>query len=142
MGRPFETVSSKKGRNRLKKSGDKLVSRTIDMLEQLWKLAEDNPTKDNLATALSYYIQVLPFVKPKLQAIAPAELDENNDITPLRLRAFQDRLEESRERFLGAPIINILKEGNEDTGSEMDRQLLVNGMEHKEQASGPGDCEV
>ncbi len=83
MSRPFETVSSKRGKERLRKKSDMLVGRTLKLLDKLYQASkQDEASKEDIKAALQAHLEILPFIRPKLQAIAPGELDDEGGISP------------------------------------------------------------
>ncbi len=92
MPKIADTISSKRGKNRLLKSGDKLVTRTLKLLDMLWRAAnKEGAHFDTILTATREHREVLAYIKPKLQAIAPMSLDsELNVIAPEEIRQLLD----------------------------------------------------
>jgi len=81
-GRTKDLISSKRGKERLRAQADRLVTQTIRLLDELNRIAEESGKAEDIRAALNSHIDILPFIKPKLQAIAPAQLDAEGDLTP------------------------------------------------------------
>lgn len=111
MGRPSDTISSKRGRNKLRSKSDMIVGRTLKLMDALYKDSmSDQGTPQQRKDALMLYIDILPFIRPKLSAIAPAELDQDgNMVTPAMhaaiIREIQS-MDEGRPRLLDAVAVD------------------------------------
>lgn len=85
-----ESISSKRGKNRLKNKSDKLVTTTLRLLHELTQIANESGDKADIAKALQAHLEILPFIRPKLQAISPAELDESGGLTAIQVRHYSE----------------------------------------------------
>jgi DNA-binding transcriptional regulator PaaX len=80
-------LSSTKGKNKLRKHSDKLVTRTLHLLDRVYKLSEGQPNdKLLLVQALEKYLEIMPYLRPKLTAIALGDLEDDGSISPARVR--------------------------------------------------------
>jgi len=92
-----DTVSSKRGRERLRKHSDKLVSRTLKLLDKLYQAAnQDDSSKDDIKAAVQAHLEIMPFIRARLSAIAPGELDDEGGISPNLARTIAERIQEQR----------------------------------------------
>lgn len=99
MARPEVTTSSAHGRTKIRKHGERYVNRTLALLDRLYAQAKRKDASfDDIKAAYDAYIQVLPFIKPKLQAIAPAMLDAEGDLTPQIVANIFDKVQEAEEQ--------------------------------------------
>jgi len=81
MTKESDILSSKRGKNRLKSKGDMLVTRAFKLSDLLYKQAMNSGKAIDIQRAFEAYIQILPYSKPKLTAIAPAQLDLDGNLT-------------------------------------------------------------
>lgn len=77
-------ISHAKGKARLRRNSDKLITRTLKLLDNVWQYANNNPNNiDAQRIALQAHTEIMPYLRPKLQAIAAAEMNEAGEMTPL-----------------------------------------------------------
>ncbi len=67
--RKTDTIKSSRGRERLKRNGDKIVTRMLWICDQLYKQCTPDSPPQQLTAALQAYGELLPYAKPRLQAI-------------------------------------------------------------------------
>jgi len=102
LARPPDTLSSKRGKNRIRKQGTKILTRSLKMADKIYELANnlpgDTPILEQLnivQMAFKNYAEYLPYLMPKQAAIAPAELDSEGDlVAPAKLREMYEKLRE------------------------------------------------
>ena len=111
MARPFgtyDTTESKRGKNRLRKNSDKLVTRTLKLLDRLYQDAnQEDSSKEDIWRAFEAYVQIIPYIKPRLQAIAPAEMDVEGNLTPYIAGRIAELVAEARKSL---PLVVIDEE--------------------------------
>ena len=90
-----DTLSSKQGKNRLKNKSNKLVTETLRLLKELTVIADESHDKQDIARALQAHLEILPFIRPKLQAISPAELDDTGGLTAIQVQRYSDVVAEA-----------------------------------------------
>ena len=90
-----DTLSSKQGKNRLKNKSNKLVTETLRLLNELTVIADESHDKQDIARALQAHLEILPFIRPKLQAISPAELDDTGGLTAIQVQRYSDVVAEA-----------------------------------------------
>ncbi|MBU0959841.1 MAG: hypothetical protein KKB31_07880 [Nanoarchaeota archaeon] len=95
-----DSLSSKQGKNRLKNKSNKLVTTTLRLLDELVRIANESNDKNDIAKALQAHLELMPFIRPKLQAISPAELDESGGLTAVQVRHYADVLERAQQEQL------------------------------------------
>ncbi len=94
-----DTISTKRGKNRLRKHADRIVTDTLSLLKELLRIAEDSKNKEDIYRAYQAHIELIPYIRPKLQAIAPAEMDGEGGLTALQVRRYADVLEEAKQSY-------------------------------------------
>ncbi len=92
-----DTVSSKRGKNRLRKHSDKHITNTLALLGKLLDIAEESGNKEDIYRAYQAHIELIPYIKPKLQAIAPAEMDNEGNLTPYIAGRIAELVAETRK---------------------------------------------
>lgn len=119
----IDTISSTRGKNRLLKHKDRHVTHTLRLLKMLYdKANEDNASYQSIRDALALHIELMAYLSPKLQAIAPATLDDAGNLNPLRVRQLANQVElELEDRKLLPPA-------TEDTFKEIDVKPDSNGV--------------
>ena len=79
------------------RSSEKLVTRTLELLDTMYRLASaDGASRDEVREATRLHLEVLSYIKPKLQAIAPAQMEEDGSLIALQVRRIADQVEEQR----------------------------------------------
>ena len=79
------------------RSSEKLVTRTLELLDTMYRLAAaDGASRDEVREATRLHLEVLSYIKPKLQAIAPAQMEEDGSLIALQVRRIADQVEEQR----------------------------------------------
>jgi len=58
--------------------------------------AADGASRDEVREATRLHLEVLSYIKPKLQAIAPAQMEEDGSLIALQVRRIADQVEEQR----------------------------------------------
>ena len=92
-----DKLQSKRGHNRLQRSSEKLVTRTLKLLDKLYQTAnQDDAKKSDVVDAARMYLEVLSYIKPKLQAIAASTLTEDGDLIAIQVRRIADQLDQQR----------------------------------------------
>ena len=95
-----DTVSGKRGKNRLRKHTDRIVTDTLALLKELLRIANESGSKEDIYRAYQAHIELIPYIKPKLQAIAPAEMDKDGGLTALQVRRYAAITEEAKESYI------------------------------------------
>lgn len=71
----------KRTRNALQKNGEHIVQASVRLFNKLLAAAEEpDASPQAVKDALQYAVELLPYVKPKLQAIAQGVLDSSGNI--------------------------------------------------------------
>ena len=109
-----ESISSKRGKNRLKNKSNKLVTETLRLLDKLSAIAEETGDKQDIARALQAHLEILPFIRPKLQAISPAEMDETGGLSAIRTQRLAEVYLEAQRAQLEEMEQHLLVETNDD----------------------------
>ena len=100
--RTKDTISSKRGKNRLLKQSDKILSRSLYLCDMLYKQACEQPNNINaVKQAYDAYAELIPYIKPKLQSISvDATVDTNIDVNVVR--SYIDAIGIARTEFIEA----------------------------------------
>lgn len=107
MGRPKDTTSTTRGKNRLREFTEPNVTSMIKELKQLKRYCEDHPDNiDKLIRLIELRQGVLRYQKPQLAAIAPGELTNEGDVDPLEARKFYEALKANEQNLLKAQESN------------------------------------
>ena len=68
-------------RTAFRRHGDKVVKNTLRLFDKLVQAADaPGATKEDIKTAVSFGLEIFPYLKPKLTAIAPGVLDADGHI--------------------------------------------------------------
>ena len=76
-------MATRKQRTRtaIRRHGDKIAKNTLRLFDKLVQAADaPNATKEDIKTAVSFGIDIFPYIMPKLTAIAPGVLDADGHI--------------------------------------------------------------
>ncbi len=93
----MDRIQSKRGRNRLLHNSEKLVTRTLKLLDKLYQAAnQDDAKKADITDAARMHLEILGYIKPKLQAIAASTLTEDGDLVAIQVRRIADALDEQK----------------------------------------------
>jgi len=85
------------------------INRTLRLLNKLYIQANKEDASPRLVSeVLSAHIEVLPFILPKLQAVAMAELQEDGTLTPATYASIVAFM--SQQRQLPVPEQPLLEE--------------------------------
>lgn len=104
----------KRSRSRLTRKGNTIVSRALRAADELYQHAKRTNSPDDWKDCFQAYSEMLPYIKPKLQAIAGAILDDQGDLTPLQIRHYADQIEQYAQKETDA----IQIEGSSETSDE------------------------
>ncbi len=103
-----DTISSVRGKNKLRNKSDMIATRTLKLLNFLYQQAnQEDSSKEDIWRAFEAYVQIIPYIKPKLQAIAPAELDSEGNLTPYIAGRIAELVAEHRKAL---PLVVIDEE--------------------------------
>ena len=97
MARMPDDIRSKRGKNKLLRNSERLVTRTLEILDLLY-LGATGPDakKSDIVDAARMHLEILGYIKPKLQAIAAATLTEDGDMIAIQVRRIADQLDQQR----------------------------------------------
>ena len=76
-------MATRKQRTRtaIRRHGDKIAKNTLRLFDKLVQAADaPGATKEDIKTAVSFGIEIFPYIMPKLTAIAPGVLDADGHI--------------------------------------------------------------
>jgi len=85
MARPPETLSTTRGRNKLRSKGDMIVTRALKLANELYQNAKRTENIADKVRAFEAYMEILPYSRPKMMSIAPGEIQEDGSISTSRL---------------------------------------------------------
>ena len=95
MARLPDTIQSSRGRNKLLRSSEKLVNRTLKILDLLYDTATSpEAKKSDIVDAARMYLEIMSYVKPKLQAIAPAQMGDDGDLVAIQVRRIAEQVQQ------------------------------------------------
>ena len=95
MTRPTETLSTKRGKNKLRNKGDMIVTRALKLANEIYQHAKRTGNIADKHKAYEAYIELLPYSRPKMMSVAPGELQEDGSISTQEL----DKLNEIAEQY-------------------------------------------
>lgn len=95
--------------NALRRHANRHVRRTVHLLNLMYNQAiKEGVSFRTLSEVVSTHIEVLPFLLPKLQAVAMAELQEDGTLTPATYASIVAFM--SQQRQLPVPEQPLLEE--------------------------------
>ncbi len=80
---------SKRGEKALYKHSGRIINSTLSLLNKMIQTAEqETASKEDIQKALSACIELMPYLRPKMMAVAQGELSSDGDIvSPARYQA-------------------------------------------------------
>lgn len=111
---------SKRGNTALQRKTDHITKSALRLLEKLIVCGTaDDASKADVQAAFNAVIEIMPYIKPKLQAIAPASMDDDgNLISPQRYQMLLEIARQSQREanLVDSPEITlVLPEGSTDS---------------------------
>ena len=99
MTRQPDSVSHTKGKNKLRKHSDKIVTRTLKLINDIYQNAYETNNIADKRAALQLYLELFPYIRPKMMSIAPGELQEDGSISTQELDILNEIAEQYRLNY-------------------------------------------
>lgn len=118
VGRPRSMTG---GINLIRRAGTRIMRGILRDIARLEAIADESGKKEDIIAVLDRKLELIPFILPKLQAIAPAQMDDEGMLAS-DVRAFVRKVKEELNDLSNQ--IELSRETDDNNGSKRVDSIL------------------